>query len=204
MSQSYESAPQAPPGPPPGGPSGPRANFGQRLAALLIDGIILTVGGLIIVFILAAISDALGILGYVLWIVAFFAYYTYFEGGPTGADAGQEGAEHSRHRRADGRPGRLRQGVPALPGQVAAERHPVPRLPLDALGSREAVLARQDRRHVRRSGGRLTGRALLPGRGVGSSEASTNRPLSAAMKPIPCPLVAPAPLNRSAASTACA
>ena len=43
MSQSYESAPQAPPGPPPGGPSGPRANFGQRLAAYLIDAILIGV-----------------------------------------------------------------------------------------------------------------------------------------------------------------
>ena len=43
MSQSYESAPQAPPGPPPGGPSGPRANFGQRLGAYLIDAILIGV-----------------------------------------------------------------------------------------------------------------------------------------------------------------
>ena len=94
MSQPYESAPQAPPGPPPGpppgGPSGPRASFGQRLGALLLDGLIIGLGGFLVVVLLAAINDALGILGYVLWIVGFFAYYTYFEGGPTGQTWGKK------------------------------------------------------------------------------------------------------------------
>jgi uncharacterized RDD family membrane protein YckC len=90
MSQSYESAPQAPPGPPPGGPSGPRAGFGARLGAYLLDGIIVGVAGGIIFFVLAAISDVLGILGYLIWIVGGIAYYIYFEGGETGATLGKK------------------------------------------------------------------------------------------------------------------
>jgi uncharacterized RDD family membrane protein YckC len=90
MSQSYESAPQAPPGPPPGGPSGPRAGFGARLGAFLLDGIIVGVAGGILFFVLAAISDVLGVLGYVIWIVGGIAYYIYFEGGETGATLGKK------------------------------------------------------------------------------------------------------------------
>jgi uncharacterized RDD family membrane protein YckC len=90
MSQPYESAPQAPPGPPPGGPSGPRAGFWTRFAALLIDGLILTIPGIILVFIFAAISEGLAILAYILWFLAFWAYYTYFEGGPTGQTYGKK------------------------------------------------------------------------------------------------------------------
>ena len=67
MSQSYESAPQAPPGPPPGGPSGPRANFGQRLAAYLIDGIAL-----------GAVLVALYYISTVLYLIGFLGVIAYW------------------------------------------------------------------------------------------------------------------------------
>ncbi len=69
MSQSYESAPQAPPGPPPGGPSGPRANFGQRLAAYLIDAILI---GVVVValYYISTILYLIGGLGAIAyWVV---------------------------------------------------------------------------------------------------------------------------------------
>jgi len=69
MSQSYESAPQAPPGPPPGGPSGPRANFGQRLGAYLIDAILI---GVVVValYYISTILYLIGGLGAIAyWVV---------------------------------------------------------------------------------------------------------------------------------------
>jgi uncharacterized RDD family membrane protein YckC len=64
------------------GPSGPRANFGQRLVALLIDGVIL-----FIVFLV--LSLAVKTVGYVLAIVISAGYFSYFEGGPTGQTLGK-------------------------------------------------------------------------------------------------------------------
>ena len=80
MSQSYESAPQAPPGPPPGGPSGPRANFGQRLAAYLIDGIITGV----VVGIAAQISTII----YIIAAIASIAYWVILLGNARGQTVG--------------------------------------------------------------------------------------------------------------------
>jgi len=69
MSQPYESAPQAPPGPPPGGPSGPRANFGQRLGAYLIDAILIGVVVVALYYIstILYLIGALGAIAY--WVV---------------------------------------------------------------------------------------------------------------------------------------
>ena len=80
MSQSYESAPQAPPGPPPGGPSGPRANFGQRLGAYLIDAIITGVA----VIILYQISTILYLIGF----LATLAYWIVLVGNERGQTVG--------------------------------------------------------------------------------------------------------------------
>jgi uncharacterized RDD family membrane protein YckC len=80
MSQSYESAPQAPPGPPPGGPSGPRANFGQRLAAYLIDGIATGV----VLGILYQISIALYLIGF----LGYIAYWVILVGNARGQTVG--------------------------------------------------------------------------------------------------------------------
>jgi uncharacterized RDD family membrane protein YckC len=75
--------PQAPP--PPGwrpeGPSGPRASFGTRLVAWLIDWLILVV----IVGILYLISKRLGEIGFLLWL----AYLTVFEGRAAGQTPGK-------------------------------------------------------------------------------------------------------------------
>ncbi len=74
---------------PPSGPSGPRANFGWRLLAWFVDTIITGVGFAVLFFGLAAIDEALGVLGYILGIVAVVAYFTYFEGGESGQTPGK-------------------------------------------------------------------------------------------------------------------
>lgn len=65
-----------------GGPSGPRADFGTRFVALLVDVVIIGVG----VIILARI---LGRFGQVASLVAGLAYFTYFEGSPSGQTLGK-------------------------------------------------------------------------------------------------------------------
>ena len=67
----------------PSGPSGPRASFGLRLGAWLIDAIILSAVNLL----LSAIIGTS--LGFVLSIALNFAYYGYFEGGPAGQTVGK-------------------------------------------------------------------------------------------------------------------
>jgi uncharacterized RDD family membrane protein YckC len=65
------------------GPSGPRAGFGRRLVAAIIDGILLgVVGG-----IFYAISRSLG---YVIQILVTVAYLTYLEGSPSGQTVGKK------------------------------------------------------------------------------------------------------------------
>lgn len=74
-----------------GGPSGPRAGFGSRLLAALIDGIIVGVAGAIIYGVLGAIGGDAGlVIGYVLAIILGVAYYAYFEGGATGQTLGKK------------------------------------------------------------------------------------------------------------------
>jgi uncharacterized RDD family membrane protein YckC len=65
-----------------GGASGPRASFGLRLGAYLIDSVIIFVA----YFILALIHPALGILA----ALAGIGYFIYFEGGPTGQTIGKK------------------------------------------------------------------------------------------------------------------
>jgi uncharacterized RDD family membrane protein YckC len=65
------------------GPSGPRASFGRRLVAAIIDGILLgIVGG-----IFYAISRTLG---YVIQLLLTIAYLTYLEGSPSGQTVGKK------------------------------------------------------------------------------------------------------------------
>ena len=67
-----------------GGPTGPRAGFGERLVAAIIDGIVLGMGS----FLLRA---PLGFaLGSVVGIVAGLAYYVYFEGSASGQTPGKK------------------------------------------------------------------------------------------------------------------
>ena len=143
---SYEQAPQAPPGSYSSGPSGPRAGFWQRFGAALLDALILAIPSIILVLILGRTADQ------ALQTLMSLAYFTYFEGGPTGATLGK---------RALGiRVYDLRQGGPIGYGRGFVRwisRDPVDdpdpaRLLLDALGRREADLARQDRRQRRRPG----------------------------------------------------
>ena len=65
------------------GPSGPRAGFGRRLVAYLIDSVLIA----IVYLIGFVISDALG---YVLSIVGGLAYLTYFEGSASGQTIGKK------------------------------------------------------------------------------------------------------------------
>ena len=61
---------------------GARAGFWVRLAAAVIDGLLLTIITIILSLILHGGGDALAIL-------AAIAYYVYFEGGPRGAGPGK-------------------------------------------------------------------------------------------------------------------
>lgn len=65
------------------GPSGPRAGFGRRLVAYLIDSVLIAV----VYLIGFVINDALG---YVLSIVGGLAYLTYFEGSDSGQTIGKK------------------------------------------------------------------------------------------------------------------
>jgi uncharacterized RDD family membrane protein YckC len=63
--------------------SGPRANFGQRFGAYLIDLILLAVvQGIVWGLTNQDVASAIGLL-------AGLAYFTYFEGGPTGQTIGK-------------------------------------------------------------------------------------------------------------------
>jgi uncharacterized RDD family membrane protein YckC len=79
---------QAPPGPQPGyaaaGPSGPRANFGQRLIALIVDAIILGIVGAIVQALFAQNLASL------IQLLLGLAYYVYLEGSPSGQTVGKK------------------------------------------------------------------------------------------------------------------
>ncbi len=69
------------PGPPAGGPSGPRADFGTRFLAILIDAVI--------VWIVTAIAFRINLVLGLLLALASIAYYVYFEGSPSGQTVGK-------------------------------------------------------------------------------------------------------------------
>lgn len=69
--------------PAPGGPSGPRASFGIRLVAALIDGIGLSIVGWIIRQIVGDVVG--GLVGLVVGI----AYFVYLEGSASGQTVGK-------------------------------------------------------------------------------------------------------------------
>ena len=75
--------------PPPTGPSGPRASFGRRLAAYLVDFLIVSVAFFVIVVLIAVIDESLIELGFALWFVGFLAYSVYFVGGASGQTVGK-------------------------------------------------------------------------------------------------------------------
>jgi uncharacterized RDD family membrane protein YckC len=78
---SYQQPAYQPPGG--SGPSGPRANFGQRLGAIIVDGIIIGVVFLVIYFINRVLAEIVAIL-------LGLAYYTYFEGSGSGQTPGKK------------------------------------------------------------------------------------------------------------------
>lgn len=65
-----------------GGPSGPRAGFGQRLVAVIIDGIAVGIVSVVLQLLLGTVGAGLGIL-------AGLGYYVYFEGSPSGQTPGK-------------------------------------------------------------------------------------------------------------------
>jgi len=97
----YGQYPQAP-NPYQSGPSGPRANFGQRLLALLLDFVILFVPLLIVFALLGAFEDlgddsqvqvfspAENILYTLIGLALTWSYYTFLEGGPSGQTIGKK------------------------------------------------------------------------------------------------------------------
>ena len=66
------------------GPSGPRASFGQRLLALIVDWLVLIVP----VAVLFLILDVW--VAYVLTLVGSLAYYVVLQGGATGQTVGKK------------------------------------------------------------------------------------------------------------------
>jgi uncharacterized RDD family membrane protein YckC len=69
--------------PPAGGASGPRANFGQRLGAYLIDLVLM----LVVYGVLYAIAGQA--LATVVYVIVSIGYYIYFEGSPKGQTPGK-------------------------------------------------------------------------------------------------------------------
>ena len=65
------------------GPSGPRATFGVRFVAALLDGVLLFIVGLVIRLLLGVV------VGFAINLVAGLAYYTYLEGSPSGQTVGK-------------------------------------------------------------------------------------------------------------------
>jgi uncharacterized RDD family membrane protein YckC len=90
---------QGPPGyGAPEGPSGPRAGFWIRLAAALIDGIVLGIVGTLLRFIGGPI------LGFLVSLLLGFAYFGFFEGGPAGQTPGKKAVDIRVVRAVDGGP----------------------------------------------------------------------------------------------------
>ena len=76
--------------PPPSGPSGPRAGFWSRLAALVIDYVVVFLAGGVIVVIGYALDVGVVIeVGLVTWVFGWIAYDIYFQGRPAGQTVGK-------------------------------------------------------------------------------------------------------------------
>jgi uncharacterized RDD family membrane protein YckC len=73
----------------PEGPSGPRATFGRRLVAALVDTVVILVGFFVLLLVAFALPDALAVIVVIAAIVGIFAYYVVLEGGPRGQTVGK-------------------------------------------------------------------------------------------------------------------
>lgn len=78
----YDPGTGQPPTQGPAGPSGPRASFGERLVAALIDGVLVGVINTLLTIGLRGAGGGLGLL-------IDFAYFGFFEGGPAGQTVGK-------------------------------------------------------------------------------------------------------------------
>ena len=65
----------------PAAPSGPRASFGERLIAAIIDGVVVGLA--------TGILGRIGILGSLVGFVVSYGYYVYLEGSPSGQTIGK-------------------------------------------------------------------------------------------------------------------
>lgn len=65
----------------PAAPSGPRASFGERLIAAIIDGVVVGLA--------TGILGRIGILGSIVGFVVSYGYYVYLEGSPSGQTIGK-------------------------------------------------------------------------------------------------------------------
>ena len=65
----------------PAAPSGPRASFGERLIAAIIDGVVVALA--------TGILGRIGILGSIVGFVVSYGYYVYLEGSPSGQTIGK-------------------------------------------------------------------------------------------------------------------
>ncbi len=65
----------------PAAPSGPRASFGERLLAAIIDGVVVGLA--------TGILGRIGILGSLVGFVVSYGYYVYLEGSPSGQTIGK-------------------------------------------------------------------------------------------------------------------
>lgn len=89
--------------------SAPKAGFWIRFVALLIDGLIVGIPAVILLYLAAALAGSsngisgLVLLVYALWIVAAIAYYIYFWTQPAGQTIGMK-AMHIRVVKTDGSP----------------------------------------------------------------------------------------------------
>jgi uncharacterized RDD family membrane protein YckC len=80
---SYPAPPPGYPGAAPGaGPSGPRADFGTRFLAALLDGVILVAADIVLGVVLKGFGSFLAFVGGI-------AYYVYLEGSPSGQTIGK-------------------------------------------------------------------------------------------------------------------
>ena len=101
--QQYQGGPPSYATGPPQGASGPRASFGQRLGAMLLDSLVIFIPFAILAIILTvAVAPGEGsgdvdegaagivVLLYLLGFIAWWAYYILLEGGPTGQTVGKK------------------------------------------------------------------------------------------------------------------
>ncbi len=163
-------APEAPPGPPkppgwtPEGPSGPRASFGRRFVAYLIDGILIAiVYGISLAIFPTAIAYGLNLL-------VGLAYFSSLEGGPRGQTLGKMALGIRVIDFNTGGPIGYGRGGRAVPRQDPLRARLCARLPLDAVGQGEAVLAGQDRLLGGRAGAVLPGPVSTPRRAFAAAQ----------------------------------